>query len=176
MSDVRLDGEFVIAEGNWTKLRTLDLMLDAPSRRANAVGERRALVHDTGDGLTVNYAGDYPAGVTVNGTRRLRGHNGGDWIDVESRITSLHGTDLMLDSPARRTNQSAFRRALVHDFRDGLTINWNGDYPGGVTINGRVSMPAGATIAGRDVVALIGTLTTQVAALEARIAALEAAP
>ena len=29
-----------------------------------------------------------------------------------------------------------FRRALVHDESDGLTINFNNDYPGGVTVGG----------------------------------------
>jgi hypothetical protein len=175
MSDVRFDGEFVIVEGLWTKLRTLDLMLDAPSRRSNATGERRALVHDVGDGLTVNYANDYPAGVTINGTRRVRGFNGGDWVDVESRVVQVKGTDLHLDSAARRTNATLYRRALVHDYGDRLTINWNGDYPAGVRINGSVEMPGGATIEGHDVATAIESLTTKIGALEARVAALEAA-
>lgn len=33
MSDIKFDGEYVLIEGTWTKLATLDLMLDAPSRR-----------------------------------------------------------------------------------------------------------------------------------------------
>jgi hypothetical protein len=53
------------------------------------------------------------------------------------------GTDLMLDSPVRHTGgerhrTAGLRRALVHDFGDGLTVNWDGDYPGGVTINGSI--------------------------------------
>ena len=44
-------------------------------------------------------------------------------------------SDLVLDSPARRKpNGPRFRRALVHDESDGLTINFAGDYPGGVTV------------------------------------------
>ena len=35
------------------------------------LGPRRALMHDTGDGLTVNVGGDYPGGVTIRGTVRL---------------------------------------------------------------------------------------------------------
>ena len=51
--------------------------------------------------------------------------------------------DLCVDSqdPARRHNSTPFRRALGHDFRDGLTINWGSDYPGGVTSHGVVEMP-----------------------------------
>jgi hypothetical protein len=29
----------------------------------------------------------------------------------------------------------------VHDQGDGLTLNFNGDFPGGVTINGQVNIP-----------------------------------
>jgi len=44
-------------------------------------------------------------------------------------------SDLVLDSPARRKpNGPRFRRALVHDESDGLTINFAGDYPGGVSV------------------------------------------
>lgn len=50
---------------------------------------------------------------------------------------NVQGHDLLLDSPERRTpHGSAFRRALVHDLNDSLTINFGSDYPGGVTING----------------------------------------
>jgi hypothetical protein len=53
--------------------------------------------------------------------------------------------DLCLDSPDRRPNpqanpnpnpDSSRRRALVHDFDDGLTMNWDDDYPNGVTLKG----------------------------------------
>jgi hypothetical protein len=55
--------------------------------------------------------------------------------------------DFCLDSPDRRKDQAnptapaSNRRALVHDFNDGLTMNWGQDYPGGVTINGVVNVP-----------------------------------
>ena len=67
-------------------------------------------------------------------------HDDGDgWVKVEAG-------DLNVDSPARRkggvtgsgpgSGGTLYRRALVHDFNDGLTINWANDYTGGVTING----------------------------------------
>jgi len=57
-----------------------DLLLDSASRRrANGPTFRRALVHDQGDGLTVNFGGDYPGGVAINGSVKLTG-------DVEIRI------------------------------------------------------------------------------------------
>jgi hypothetical protein len=174
MSDIKFDGEWIIVEGNWTRLRTLDLMLDAASRRTATTGHRRALVHDVGDALTVNYANDYPGGVTVNSVRRLRGHKGGDWLDIESRVIKAASTDLMLDHPARRKNTTAYRRALVHDFADGLTVNYNADYPGGVTIRGPVKMPNGATVSGKNVAALLDSLAAEITALKARVTALEA--
>jgi hypothetical protein len=64
-------------------------------------------------------------------------------FDNTEKLTALcdtllvQGHDLLLDSPTRRkTGTSGFRRALVHDQNDGLTINFNGDYPGGVNIHG----------------------------------------
>ena len=174
MSDVRFDGEWVLIEGTIAKATTTDLMLDSAGRRATATPHRRALVHDFDDGLTVNWANDYPAGVTVNSTKRINGHNGGDWVEVNSRVVSVKGSDLMLDSRSRRSNSTAFRRALVHGWNDTLTLNYNRDYPGGVLIEGPVRMPGGAVIGGQDVAVALTSLSTQVAALTTRVAELEA--
>lgn len=65
--DISFDGDWVNVDGKWTRIRTLDLMLDAQSRRINQTGHRRALVHDHNDRLTINYANDYPNGVRING-------------------------------------------------------------------------------------------------------------
>jgi hypothetical protein len=69
----------------------------------------------------------------------------------------VEACDLCIDSPDRRkkdTPTAPDRRALVHDFGDGLTINWAGDYPGGVTING-------------DAVRVVGKLEITTATFEA---------
>ena len=59
-----------------------------------------------------------------------------DWVTVQGAVLNARTSDLILDSPARRGNAGGpYRRALVHDQSDGLTINFNDDYPGGVTIN-----------------------------------------
>ncbi len=174
MSDVRFDGEWVLIEGTIAKATTTDLMLDSAGRRKASTPHRRALVHDFDDGLTVNWANDYPAGVTVNSTKRINGHNGGDWVEVNSRVVSVKGADLMLDYASRRSNTTAFRRALVHGWNDTLTLNYNRDYPGGVLIEGPVRMPGGAVIGGQDVAVALTSLSTQVAALTTRVAELEA--
>jgi len=43
-------------------------------------------------------------------------------------------TDFIMDSPVRHQGTPGLRRAMVHDANDGLTLNFNGDYPGGVRV------------------------------------------
>lgn len=66
-SDIKLDGDWVVIEGTWIKGQVCDLILDKPDRRIDNNGVRRALVHDFNDGLTINYDGDYPGGVKIQG-------------------------------------------------------------------------------------------------------------
>jgi hypothetical protein len=65
---------------------------------------------------------------------------------LESDVVRCTAADFVLDSPSRHTAGAGLRRALVHDFSDGLTINFGGDYPGGVTINGPTVFSSRATI------------------------------
>lgn len=138
MSDIKFVGENVHIEGNVLKVTCFDIELDNAGRRSSAAGKRRAFVHDFQDGLTLNWAQDYPGGITLNGKVSV-GELRGDHLRC-----SHH--DLHLDNASRRTATTGSRRALVHDFQDGLTVNWARDYPGGVTINGDVKMPNGATV------------------------------
>ncbi len=59
-------------------------------------------------------------------------------IVLDAGVVKATAFDFVLDSPQRHRGRGVTRRALVHDFSDGLTVNWEGDYPGGVTINGSV--------------------------------------
>ncbi len=73
----------------------------------------------------------------------------GNWVLVEGNVLKTTAADFMLDSPLRRLpGGSAYRRALVHNQQDGLTINFNGDYRGGVTVVGNLALrsdtPAGS--------------------------------
>jgi hypothetical protein len=99
MTDVRLDeggdGSFIVLEGRVVKAAGSDFMLDSPERRIGKKPFRRALVHDQGDGLTVNFAFDYKGGVTLNGVREISPHDtrtGGplDRIDP-TPILVVHG-------------------------------------------------------------------------------------
>ncbi|MBB4912717.1 hypothetical protein [Actinophytocola algeriensis] len=59
------------------------------------------------------------------------------WVTVEGAVLNAKMSDLILEAPAYRTAKGGpYRRALVHNPDDGLTVNFNGDYPGGVRIVG----------------------------------------
>jgi hypothetical protein len=67
MSDILLDDTQMTALCDNFKVQGHDLLLDAPARRTpNGPVNRRALVHDENDGLTLNYSRDYPGGVTID--------------------------------------------------------------------------------------------------------------
>jgi hypothetical protein len=63
-----------------------------------------------------------------------------DWVTVQASVLRSHAADLIIDSPPRRSNNRGYRRAFVHNGNDGLTVNFNGDYPGGVTLNDVASL------------------------------------
>ncbi|MGD9703900.1 MAG: hypothetical protein AB7Q42_10440 [Acidimicrobiia bacterium] len=64
-----------------------------------------------------------------------------DTVELIGRCTRAQSWDFELNAPDRRTEQpERRRRALVHDQRDGLTINWARDYPAGVAILGPTAM------------------------------------
>lgn len=90
-SDIKLEETFVVVEGNALKVSGWDIMLDGgPDRRGGASGDtRRALVHDKGDKLTVNYANDYSGGVLIN-----------DKVEIKKNVPSALGPVLTLTNPA----------------------------------------------------------------------------
>jgi hypothetical protein len=100
--------------------------------------------------------------------------NGGNWVVVEGTVLKTTAADLMLDSPARRGGgPSPFRRALVHDFQDGLTINFGGDYPGGVTVTGTLTVTGDVKVAGKALNATLAALQSAVEALQRSSGGLE---
>ena len=91
---------------------------------------------------------------------------GGDWLIVEGRILKTTAHDFMLDSPVRRRGgPSAFRRALVHDEQDGLTLNFAGDYPGGVSVHGNLVVTGDLKVAGTALGATLASLQSAIAKL-----------
>lgn len=94
-TDIKLDdgdGSWVVIQSKVLKSTASDFVLDAPDRRRTNAGLRRAIVHDSQDGLTINFGGDYPGGVTVGGNLRLSGRlflpddASGDSVDVVSQL------------------------------------------------------------------------------------------
>jgi hypothetical protein len=62
--------------------------------------------------------------------------NGNSDVKLVHGQVRVEAWDLCVDSKDRRKNTTQHRRALVHDFDDGLTVNWGNDYPNGVTLKG----------------------------------------
>ena len=62
-------------------------------------------------------------------------------VTVTCENLNVQGHDVLIDASTRRRPEGPrFRRALVHDEGDGLTVNFGNDYPGGVTLNGVASI------------------------------------
>lgn len=166
MSDIKFsDNETVVVECFTLKTTGPDIVLDNSGRRKNNTANRRAFVHDFNDGITVNWAEDYPGGITLNGPVAVNKLTG-------TALTLKHW-DLVLDNDSRRKSATGSRRALVHDFNDGLTLNWAKDYPGGITMRGDVKCTEKLSISGTDILAAINLLKSKVATLEAKVAVLE---
>ena len=70
-ADIILDANVVVVDGDAAEFRVTDVKIDSPVRRINPDGWRRALVHNESDGLTINFASDYPDGVTIEGKTKL---------------------------------------------------------------------------------------------------------
>jgi hypothetical protein len=163
----------VTAQCHTLKVSGFDLAIDGGTARRpvdkNLTHPRRALVHDFGDGLTLNWDRDYPGGITALGNLKVEKIQG---VSPTHQLKVV-AADITLDWPDRRTSTTGYRRALVHNQSDGLTINYNGDYPGGVTISGEVKIPGKLVLGGQDAGARIAALEQKIAALETRVAALE---
>ncbi len=83
-SDIRLEENVVIIEGNHRlDVFAADIVLDHPPRRKSPHGARRALVHNAADGLTINFNGDYPDGVTIDGSARVNGTVSADTLEYQ---------------------------------------------------------------------------------------------
>jgi len=106
-TDVKLDqgdGSFLVLEGRVVQAVGSDFMLDSPKRRIGPKPFRRALVHDQGDGLTINFANDYQGGITLNAVREISPHQirtGGpfDPIDPTPILVVRGGIEFEVHSP-----------------------------------------------------------------------------
>lgn len=140
------DTDVVLLDGQ-VKVEASDLCLDWKERRKNQSEYRRALVHDYNDTLTLNWGGDYPNGVKIEGKIEATGSLTvkdslmvnkirGDQKDWQVKVEAC---DLCVDWKDRRKNQSEYRRAVTHGEHDELILNYAGDYPNGVRIDGKIN-------------------------------------
>jgi hypothetical protein len=72
-TDIKLLADQIRVEGRRQVIvEALDLCVDSTDRRSeHTTLDRRALVHDSQDQLTINYDFDYPGGVKINGLKTV---------------------------------------------------------------------------------------------------------
>ncbi|MDQ2842405.1 MAG: hypothetical protein M3Y72_15440 [Acidobacteriota bacterium] len=113
-TDVKLDqvdGTFLVLDARVVKAECSDFMLDSPERHTGGGPNRRALVHDQNDGLTLNFNKDYPGGVTINAVRSLD-------VKGDLQFTISHHDELLLkggNPPDETVNLSDVIKSLRQD-------------------------------------------------------------
>ncbi len=96
-----------------------------------------------------------------------------DELIIKPFAVKLLGADLRIDCKKRRKTKTPYRRAVVHNQQDGLTVNWAKDYPGGVTINGKVNCPDSLKVKGYDLLKLVLEMRKKIQLLEGRLDGVE---
>ena len=146
------------------KIEAWDVCLDSKDRRKNNTPQRRALVHDFGDRLTLNWGKDYPSGVKIEGDTVVNGD-----LDVTdglltAQVHVLKGWEFLCNPPAihliaselvlhnKELQEKKRNVALAHMEGDVLTINHKKGYEGGVRIEGDVKITEDVHIEGNLVV------------------------
>ena len=140
-SDVKLLSGQVVVEA-W------DLCVDSKDRRINDTPHRRALVHDYGDRLTLNWGKDYPKGVKIQGDTEIDGNLHVKNGLLNAKVKKLEGWKYLGSPPAihliaadlelvnQSIEDSKRKVALSHVEGDKLIINRGKGYDGGVEIEG----------------------------------------
>jgi len=86
--------DFAVLQAPVMKIEGRDFILDSPERRKSPTPTfRRALSHDQGDGLTINFANDYPGGITLNAVTSITPHVAAVPVPLPNAIGTLvvHG-------------------------------------------------------------------------------------
>ena len=168
-ADIVLNGDTVLVVGRWLEARTHDVKLDSPARRAAAGssddGERRALVHDYHDGLTLNWSGDYPGGVTIEGRVFLSTVRIADALIINPTKGRLNEPHLTVMGQLHMVLGADAFEGLAHRVRAVANELWPAIAIG--------HQPMDRTIPLEGVAVHIAGLTARVRELEDRLAALE---
>ena len=134
-----------IYDGN-LMLEMQDVYLDHPSRRIRPGGSRRALVHGHNDNLVLNYNGDYPGGVLIQGDTavgklRVESNLGIEIFNLNA--PGINGVTITNTNRGIGISVADVGLDISHTSRIGLSINSN---PGGVAL---VIYPVDAPTANR---------------------------
>lgn len=117
-------------------LRSPDLYLNADAFFGRGKGGR-ALVHDFGNTLAINYSNDFAGGVRIEGSTTITGD-----LTVEGKSLRLAGSDFYISAGADRGDGG---RALVHTPGDKLVVNYDNDFAGGVAMHSDLSVQGAIT-------------------------------
>lgn len=133
------------------KVEAWDLCVDSKDRRINNTPHRRALVHDYGDCLTLNWGKDYPKGVKIQGDTDIDGDLHVNGL-LKAKVQMLEGVKFLGSPPSIHLvatdlvlinlplDESKRNVALSHVEGDKLVINRGKGYEGGVEIDGFVNV------------------------------------
>lgn len=178
MADIILDAETVTVEGKWVGIRGHDLELDFEGRRRlvggvrDTSGERRALVHNYFDGLTLNWDRDYPGGVHIEGKTRIDELEIGDSVTINRpgpargrSVLNVTGDIVMI------VDVNAFDE-LPPQAREVANELWRAWFVGGDP--SPLGPASGRSLSIEGIAKLLADLLARIRQLEERVAALEA--
>lgn len=158
--------ETIAPPGMSLKVATADLQLDRSERRKNATPNRRALVHNFNDGLTLNWANDYPGGVTINGEVHLESGLGGVTVNGKLKATHLQAGNVHIHEGASPDSGPSPLLPKIHSH----ALKVYSDTIIAETITGTAASPVTTTL---DLVAELRALREEVDILKTKVAALE---
>jgi hypothetical protein len=173
-SDIKMADRRIVVEA-W------DLCLDSKDRRKNETLYRRALVHDYGDRLTINWGGDYPEGVKIQGDTTIEGNLKINNGVMHAKVGALYGwefiggpssihlvaEDLVLNN--KQLDESKRNVALSHGANDTLIINKDEGYEGGVHIEGNLKINKSLLVDNMDLIEEIRELKNEIFKLKDQI-------
>lgn len=108
-----VDGNCVTFKSDTLKTTAAEITIDSPARHSTRYGHRRAIVHDTDDGLTLNFGNDYPGGLTLNSANiNLKVHTQNDSTTPKLPKSASSGDLFLVNNPVNFGTPGHFR---VHD-------------------------------------------------------------
>ncbi len=163
-TDVKLLADQIRVEGQRQVIvDALDLCVDSPVRRSEHNSpDRRALVHDNQDALTVNYDFDYPGGVTINGLKSINSRK-------PHTLTSPHAIDLTIQGGAKIVGNLVVEGIVDSNLTVKGKVLFHGKSAPGSAIAVPPGQPPPPPAPPLDLAEVIFTLQQEVAALKKKV-------